>query len=96
MPSFYPKADEFRPSRSLAVRRLRAGLDEEEDDADESQPGVYEIWDPVELDDDEEAEPEAGDFWIDREDIEDARGPTGQRCRSRHVPASKSTCGGAS
>lgn len=47
--------------------------DDDSDDWDEMEPDpdAPEIWDPLELEDDEEAEPEPGDFWPDRDDFED-------------------------
>ena len=68
MLAFYPKQANF-PRDPVAIgRELRGDLDD--DDECEFEPGVHEIWDPGQFED-EEAEPEAGDFWIEPEEIED-------------------------
>ncbi len=67
-----------RPRRLLAANwqdRLRA-CDDDDDDEDEDwdgcegDPVIDPIWDPLELDDDE-TQPEYGDFWDDPDEFED-------------------------
>ena len=70
MPAFYPKLAAFRLPSAIRGEGLSGDLDD--DDECDFEPGVHEIWDPGQLDEEEETEPEDGDFWIEPDDIEDA------------------------
>jgi hypothetical protein len=46
-------------------------FDDDDEADDDLDPQQAEIWEPAELDEDDEAEPEYGDFWTEPDDSDD-------------------------
>ena len=58
-------------SRWCPIQTAELASDFDDDDECEFLPGLHEIWEPAELDDEDETEPEVGDFWIEPDQAED-------------------------
>ncbi|MBI3838413.1 MAG: hypothetical protein HY288_10835 [Planctomycetia bacterium] len=77
-PKGWPDLGRIPPGQWLvaATRRERLGACDDDDfdddwDGIDGDPVTGPIWDPLEWDDEEEPQPEYGDFWEDPDEFED-------------------------